>query len=318
MSASERTLIPLDTKLRYTTMILLPEEEEILDVVCGDNDFWVISATQNIAHVKPAKEGAATNLNLVTASGSVYSFLLTEGKTPQPDLKVYVTADPSARRQTEVLLGRRHVALQAELTECADRGGRRPAASGRGHRDVSSSSIPRSAVHLRRRRSTRSRSSCDQSGTTGNSRTSSPTPGAAGPVQGEGRQPALVNFQVQRGTYVIPKVLDRGYLALGNANFAFRAGTVSHGRNTPGTAPVTDRRTPPRGVLPRGAQTWFMVALALGILAIIVFTGQPAPPAGRRQRPRPGRGPNPIDCATIRTACACSTNGAGSRPSRTP
>ena len=72
VSASERTLISLTTKLRYTTMILLPEQDEILDVVCGDRDFWVISATQNIAHVKPAKEGAATNLNLVTASGRVY------------------------------------------------------------------------------------------------------------------------------------------------------------------------------------------------------------------------------------------------------
>ena len=109
-SASERTLIPLTTKLRYTTMILLPEQEEILDVVCGDRDFWVISAAQNIAHVKPAKEGAATNLNLVTASGRVYSFLLTEQKSAQPDLKVYVTADPSvAAGPTEVLLGRRHV-----------------------------------------------------------------------------------------------------------------------------------------------------------------------------------------------------------------
>src|SRR3970040_934440 len=94
VSASDRTLISLTTKLRYTTMILLPERDEILDVVCGDRDFWVISATQNIAHVKPAKEGAATNLNLVTASGMVYSFLLTEGKTPQPDLKLYVAADP--------------------------------------------------------------------------------------------------------------------------------------------------------------------------------------------------------------------------------
>ena len=72
VSASERSLIPLQTRLRYTTMIVLPDEEEILDVICGDRDFWVISATQNIAHVKPAKEGAATNLNLVTSSGSVY------------------------------------------------------------------------------------------------------------------------------------------------------------------------------------------------------------------------------------------------------
>ena len=87
VSASERRLISLTTKLRYTTMILLPEEEEILDVVCGDRDFWVISATQNIAHVKPAKEGAATNLNLVTASGRVYSFLLTEQKTATRTLR---------------------------------------------------------------------------------------------------------------------------------------------------------------------------------------------------------------------------------------
>src|SRR4051812_41346799 len=66
VSASARSLIPLQTRLRYTTMIVLPEGEEILDVICGDKDFWVITSAQNIAHVKPAKEGAATNLNLVT------------------------------------------------------------------------------------------------------------------------------------------------------------------------------------------------------------------------------------------------------------
>jgi len=93
VSASPRMVIPLQTKLRYTTMVLLPDGEEILDVVCGDKDYWIVSATQNMAHIKPAKEGAATNLNLVTASGAVYSFLLTEGRVSQPDLKVYVTAD---------------------------------------------------------------------------------------------------------------------------------------------------------------------------------------------------------------------------------
>ena len=31
------------------TMVVLPEGDEILDVLCGDRDFWVISATQNIA-----------------------------------------------------------------------------------------------------------------------------------------------------------------------------------------------------------------------------------------------------------------------------
>ena len=97
VSASAQNVITLQTRLRYTTMIVLPEGEEILDVICGDKDFWVISATHNLAHVKPAKEGAATNLNLVTASGSVYSFLLTETRgNAVPDLKVYVKADPDA------------------------------------------------------------------------------------------------------------------------------------------------------------------------------------------------------------------------------
>jgi hypothetical protein len=33
--------------------------------------------------------------------------------------------------------------------------------------------------------------------------------------------PALVNFQVRGGTYVVSKVIDRGYLALGKAQWSF-------------------------------------------------------------------------------------------------
>jgi len=34
-------------------------------------------------------------------------------------------------------------------------------------------------------------------------------------------KPSLLNFQVHEGTYVVPKVLDRGYLALGAQRFTF-------------------------------------------------------------------------------------------------
>ena len=34
-------------------------------------------------------------------------------------------------------------------------------------------------------------------------------------------KPGLLNFQVQNGTYVVPKVLDRGYLSLGKERFEF-------------------------------------------------------------------------------------------------
>src|SRR5262249_46723338 len=47
----------------------------------------------------------------------------------------------------------------------------------------------------------------------------------------------------------------------------------------PDVAPVPDRRPVPRGVLPRGMQTWLMVAIALGMLMVILFTGRAEPPA---------------------------------------
>src|ERR1051325_8418309 len=94
VTVNARSVVPVHAKVRFTTMIILPEHEQILDYVCGDKDFWVVSGADNLAYVKPAKPGAETNLNLVTASGTVYSFLLTEGKDV-PDLKLYVIPDES-------------------------------------------------------------------------------------------------------------------------------------------------------------------------------------------------------------------------------
>src|SRR2546421_11658295 len=47
--------------------------------------------------------------------------------------------------------------------------------------------------------------------------------------------------------------------------------------NASGTVPLTDSRIAPRGVLPRNAQTYLMLAVAVGILAIIVLTGKREP-----------------------------------------
>ncbi len=99
---SERDVPQVRTRLRYTTLIVLPKEEIILDFLCGDKDLWVINGDQNFAYVKPAKENAQTNLNLITASGNVYSFVLSEGTaTPgvAPDLKVFVQLADAAMTQ---------------------------------------------------------------------------------------------------------------------------------------------------------------------------------------------------------------------------
>jgi type IV secretory pathway VirB9-like protein len=71
---SAHTVLRVNAKLRVTTLIVLPESEDILDIVCGDKDYWVISGVHNLAYVKPAKAGATTTLDLVTASGHIYAF----------------------------------------------------------------------------------------------------------------------------------------------------------------------------------------------------------------------------------------------------
>ena len=225
VAASERSVIPLNTKIRYTTMVVLPEDEDILDVICGDRDFWVISATQNIAHIKPAKEGAATNLNLVTATGMVYSFLLTEGKTAQPDLKLYVKGDSTAPRGKPKYYSASQVsALESELTDA------------------------RTAIKTVQLRSDEALATFrrDYPATLqfiyGTPKYEKPFfvrsiwhDGEFTFIRSDARelptlyelrdgQPSLVNFQVQNGTYVVPKVLDRGYLALGKERFSFQQG----------------------------------------------------------------------------------------------
>ena len=230
VTASERSLIPLNTKLRYTTMVLLPEGEEILDVVCGDRDFWVISATQNIAHVKPAKEGAATNLNLVTASGTVYSFLLTESKQAQPDLKVYVDGrSERAARSAEVLLGdtgERPGERAAGRVDAGARGARTgDGAHNRGGRPRFRQQYPGRLQFAygtpKYEKPFFVRSIWHDGEFTYIKSDARELPALYEVKDG---QPSLVNFQVQEGTYVVPKVLDRGYLALGKERFSFQQG----------------------------------------------------------------------------------------------
>src|SRR6185295_18328966 len=51
-------------------------------------------------------------------------------------------------------------------------------------------------------------------------------------------------------------------------------------RTAPVTAPaVTDHRPSPRGVLPRGVQTWLLAGLAALMLLIMFVVGRPEAPA---------------------------------------
>jgi type IV secretion system protein VirB9 len=224
VSASSRSLIPLQTRIRYTTMIVLPEGEEILDVICGDKDFWVITATHNIAHVKPAKEGVNTNLNLVTDGGAVYSFLLTEKNGPgTPDLKIYVNDDGSAPRGKPKYYSAAQVdALQAEVAEAraaVDAAQRRAADAMAAYQEQYPARLQFAYGTPKFEKPFLVRAIWHDG-----QFTYIKTEGHELPALYEVKDgnPALVNFQVRNGTYVVPKVIDHGYLALGKAQFPFR------------------------------------------------------------------------------------------------
>jgi type IV secretory pathway VirB9-like protein len=223
VSASAQSLISLQTRLRYTTMVVLPEGEEILDVICGDKDFWVISSTHNIAHIKPAKEGAATNMNLVTASGAVYSFLLTEKSgNGMPDLKVYVNADPDApQRKPKYYSAAQVEELQTELTEtraAVDAANRRATESIAAYQQQYPSRLQFVYGSPKYEKPFLVRSIWNDGQFTYIKADATELPALYEVKDGK---PALVNFQVHEGTYVVPKVLEKAYLALGKERFDF-------------------------------------------------------------------------------------------------
>jgi type IV secretory pathway VirB9-like protein len=92
-------IVPIHAKLKYTTLIEIPATEKIMEAATGDKDFWVVDVVGNFCFVHPAKPGISSNLNLITDKGSIYSFTLQDvsGTSATPDLKVIVQpADQSS------------------------------------------------------------------------------------------------------------------------------------------------------------------------------------------------------------------------------
>jgi type IV secretion system protein VirB9 len=204
-------------------MIVLPEGDEILDVICGDRDFWVVSAVQNVAHVKPAKADAETNLNLVTARGTIYSFLLKEKSgTGQPDLKIYVNASQTAPNGRPKYYSAADVEkLNTELTEARNA----IVSTEQRAKEAVTTATQQYPAKLRfvygtpkYERPFLVRAIWNDGEFTYLKTDARELPALYELKDGK---PSVVNFKVNAGTYVIPKVLDRGYLALGESKFTF-------------------------------------------------------------------------------------------------
>jgi len=230
---SKEDIVPVHAKLRFSTLIVLPDEEEILDFTTGDREFWIINGSHNLCYVHPAQAGIRSNLNLITASGHVYSFLLTEissDATVQPDLKLFIEPKEGSAIGT-VLRGYVHAAdAEAYKKELADL------------RQQTAEQVRSAQAHaveeINQFRSTyatklRFDYALDPKASRepflvstiyhDDSFTYIRSAAREKPVFYEIRdgKPNLVSFQLENGVYIVPKIVDAGYLALGKKKLNF-------------------------------------------------------------------------------------------------
>ena len=230
---SKEDIVPVHAKLRFSTLIVLPDEEEILDFTTGDREFWIINGSHNLCYIHPAEAGIRSNLNLITASGHVYSFLLTEissDATVQPDLKLFIEPKEGSAIGT-VLRGYVHAAdaeaykkemadLQRQTTEQVR------AAQARSTEEINqfrSSYVTK----LRFDYAVDPKASRDPFLVSAiyhdDSFTYIRSTAREKPVFYEIKdgKPNLVSFQLENGVYIVPKVVDAGYLAIGKKKLNF-------------------------------------------------------------------------------------------------
>jgi type IV secretion system protein VirB9 len=212
-------IVSVRAKMRYTTLIELPSTEKIMEVASGDKDFWIIDAVGNYCFLHPAKEGIHSNLNLITDKGTVYSFTLDDVESGDPDLKVVIEpSDPSSlaaangvrqlvpaseveaartaaqmaqtRAATAVELFRSEYPTQALKFDYAYHNQSPFAVSAIYHDDkftyVKSSAAEKFSIY-----------------------------------ELKDGKPDLITFQLKDGTYVIPTVVDKGYLEIGKHKLSF-------------------------------------------------------------------------------------------------
>jgi type IV secretion system protein VirB9 len=231
---SREDIVPVHAKLRFSTLIVLPEDEEILDFTTGDREFWIINGSHNLCYVHPAQAGIRSNLNLITASGHVYSFLLTEissDATLQPDLKLFVEPKEGSSVTANPLHGYVRAAdaeaYKKELETVHTQAGEQVRAAQAHAAEEVNQFRSTYATKLRfdytldpkLAREPFLVSAIYHDDTFTYVRCAAREKPALYELK-DGK-PNLVPFQVENGVYIVPKIVDAGYLAVGKKRLNF-------------------------------------------------------------------------------------------------
>jgi type IV secretory pathway VirB9-like protein len=212
-------IVNVRAKMHYTTLIELPAAEKILEVATGDKDFWIIDTIANYCFLHPAKEGIHSNLNLITDKGRVYSFTLEDVESGDPDLKLVIEAsEPSSLAAT----GGAGPLVPASEVDAA-----------RARADLAETRAAAQAEQFRAQYPTqalkfdyafRSHKPFEVLAIYHDDRFTYIHSAAAekfAVYELKDKSPELVTFQLTGDTYVLPTVVDRGYLAIGKHKLTF-------------------------------------------------------------------------------------------------
>lgn len=239
---SKEDIVPVRAKLRFSTLIVLPEEEEILDFTTGDKEFWVINGAHNLCYVHPAQTGIRTNLNLITASGHVYSFLLTEisnQPNAEPDLKIFVEPKEGSGIATNTGLRGYVSASEAEAykkeletlrSQTVDQIRAAQAQSAEQLNHFRSSYAPKLQFDYPLDSKAGREPFLVSAIYHDDSFTYIKCGAREKPALYEIKdgKPNLISFQVENGVYIAPKIIDTGYLAIGKKKMPFARRSVAN------------------------------------------------------------------------------------------
>jgi type IV secretion system protein VirB9 len=221
-------IVPIRAKVKYTTLIELPTTEKIMEAATGDKDFWIVDVVGNFCFVHPAKQGISSNLNLITDKGDIYSFTLQDisGSPGAPDLKVIV--EPADRSAIVAASGPPQFVPVAQLEQS-----RQQLAALQSHVeqavDEYKSAYPTQLKFdyvYKANQSPFDIQSIYHDDKFTYIKTNAPEKFSV--YEMKDGKPNLVTYDLREGTYIIPKVMDDGYVELGKKRMSFtRKGSPS-------------------------------------------------------------------------------------------
>ena len=214
-------IVAIHAKMKFTTLIQVPPTEKIMEAASGDKDFWIVDVVDNFCFVHPAKAGISSNLNLITDKGNIYSFTLQDvsSSSTAPDLKVLI--EPADRSSIVASSGPAQYVPAAQVQRMQEQ---LEAAQGRVGQAVDQyrAAYPvalKFDYKFKPNEAPFDIQSIYHDDKFTYIKTSAPEKFSV--YEMKDGKPNLISYDLREGTYIIPKVMDNGYVELGKKRMEF-------------------------------------------------------------------------------------------------